>query len=165
MKTWHKILETFWFLLSHSSASKTIMPTLIKYLPYCIQCRLYLCFHINTIWHNSKPKLKMFFIFQILHQLLSFSARVWRWFQNQTLKNRGRWDNINNWKIMTKAFNCEVYACFLLVANVLSRVHYMREVSLEKSHILSNNRYALQDNSDNSKLRKIHEHIKWKEEN
>lgn len=61
---------------------------------------------------------------------------------------------------MTKAFNCEVYACFLLVANVLYRVHYMREVSLKKSHILSNNRYALQDNSDNSKLRKIHEHVK-----
>lgn len=44
---------------------------------------------------------------------------------------------------MAKAFICEVYACFQLVANVLYKVQYMRQVSLENPHTLSINRDAL----------------------
>ena len=82
-------LQTFWL----SGTSETIMPISIKYLPYCSQCRWQcLCFPINRIWHNSESKLRILFIFQILHNILSFSARVWRWFQNYVMKNRGGQD-------------------------------------------------------------------------
>lgn len=44
---------------------------------------------------------------------------------------------------MTEALICETRECLQLVANVLYRVQYMRQVSLENPYSSSNSRQAL----------------------